>query len=124
MVSPLGVPPASSCGRLAKKEDGQPGTAVVVSCAAAARRRSRARDLTGLAPGTTIAAALLTLEPVAYQVKGEFAGLRTSPGRRLGVIDVREAYSASPPLPRQRLRGGREGPGEVPLAGAEGEGKD
>jgi hypothetical protein len=64
-----------------------------------------AQDLDGLAPGSPIAAAVLAMEPVAYQVKGEFAGLRTSLGRRLGVIDVREAYSASPPLPGQRLPG-------------------
>jgi len=68
-----------------------------------------AADLDGLAPGSPVAAAVLSLEPVAYQVKGQFAGLRTSLGRRLGVIDVREAYSASPPLPGQRLPGGKEG---------------
>jgi len=62
-----------------------------------------ARDLSGVAPGTTIAAAVLTLEPVAYQVKGTFAGLRRSLGQVLGVIDVREAYSACPPLPGQLL---------------------
>jgi hypothetical protein len=62
-----------------------------------------AEDLDGLAPGSPVAAAVLSLEPVAYQVKGDFAGLRTSLGRRLGVIDVRESYSASPPLPGQRL---------------------
>jgi len=73
-----------------------------------------AEDLDGLAPGSPIAAAVLTLEPVAYQVKGEFASLRPSLGRRLGVIDVREAYSACPPLPGQRLAGSREGPREVP----------
>jgi len=64
-----------------------------------------AADLDGLAPGSPVAAAVLSLEPVAYQVKGQFAGLRTSLGRRLGVIHVREAYSASPPLPGQRLPG-------------------
>ena len=73
-----------------------------------------AEDLGGLALASPIAAAVLTLEPVAYQVKGEFAGLRASLGRRLGVIDVREAYSACPPLPGQRLPGSREGPREVP----------
>ena len=62
-----------------------------------------ARDLSGLAPGTAIAAAVLTLEPVAYQVKGTFAGLRRSLGQSVGVIDVREAYSACPPLPGQLL---------------------
>jgi hypothetical protein len=62
-----------------------------------------ARDLAGVAPGTTIAAAVLTMEPVAYQVKGTFAGLRRSLRQVLGVIDVREAYSACPPLPGQLL---------------------
>jgi len=62
-----------------------------------------AEDLDGLAPGSPVAAAVLAMEPVAYQVKGEFAGLRPCLGRKLGVIDVREAYSASPPLPGQRL---------------------
>jgi hypothetical protein len=62
-----------------------------------------AQDLGGLEPGSPVAAAVLTMEPVAYQVKGEFAGLRSSLGRRLGVIDVGEAYSASPPLPGARL---------------------
>ena len=46
---------------------------------------------------------MLTLEPVAYQVKGTFAGFRGSFGRRFGVIDVREAFSACPPLPGKRL---------------------
>jgi hypothetical protein len=64
-----------------------------------------AGDLDGLAPGSPVAAAVLSLEPVAYQVKGQFAGLRPCLGRRLGVIHVRESYSASPPLPGQRLPG-------------------
>ncbi len=64
------------------------------------------RTLEGLAdltPGSQMAVAVITPEPVAYQVKGEFAGWRRSLGRRLGVIDVREAYSACPPLPGKRL---------------------
>lgn len=68
-----------------------------------------AEDLAALAPGSPIAAAVLSMEPVAYQVKGEFAGSRASLGRRLGVIDVRESYSASPPLPGQRLPAPSEG---------------
>ena len=62
-----------------------------------------AEDMSGLTAGSRVAAAVLTMEPVAYQVKGDFAGLRSSLGRRLGVIDVREAYSACPPLPGERL---------------------
>jgi hypothetical protein len=62
-----------------------------------------AEGLARLMASSPMAAAVLTMEPVAYQVKGQFAGLRPSLGRRLGVIDVREAYSACPPLPGQRL---------------------
>jgi hypothetical protein len=62
-----------------------------------------ARELSGVAPGANIAAAVLTPEPVAYQVKGTLAGPRRSLGQPFGVIDVREAYSASPPLPGQLL---------------------
>jgi Pyridoxamine 5'-phosphate oxidase len=56
-----------------------------------------------LSPGAHVAAAVLTLEPVAYQVKGTFAGARRSLGRSFGVIDVREAFSACPPLPGKSL---------------------
>jgi hypothetical protein len=62
-----------------------------------------AQGLVGLPPGTAVAAAVLTLEPVAYQVKGTFAGRRRSLGQTFGAIDVREAYSACPPLPGQLL---------------------
>ncbi len=60
-------------------------------------------DVTGPEPGSPMAAAVITMEPVAYQVKGEFRGWHQSLGRRLGAIEVREAYSASPPLPGKRL---------------------
>jgi hypothetical protein len=62
-----------------------------------------ARDLAALAHGAAVASAVLTMEPVAYQVKGMFAGMRRSLGQAFGVIDVREAYSACPPLPGQLL---------------------
>lgn len=55
--------------------------------------------LSGPEPAARIAAAVITMEPVAYQVKGTFRGWRQSFGRRLGAIDVLEAFSASPPLP-------------------------
>lgn len=54
-------------------------------------------------PGQQVAAAVITMEPVAYQVKGRFQGWRSSLGRKLGDIRVQEAYSASPPLPGKRL---------------------
>ncbi len=64
-----------------------------------------AEDLTGPKPGSGIAAAVITMEPVAYQVKGDFQGWHLSLGRKLGAIEVREAYSASPPLSGKRLPG-------------------
>ena len=98
---------------------GYPDCLAALSLVPAGRARlvfggSTAEDMAGLAPGSLIAAAVLSLEPVAYQVKGEFAGLRNSLGRRLGVIDVREAYSACPPLPGHRLPAGRQGSAEAP----------
>jgi len=62
-----------------------------------------AEDRTGLKPGSPIAATVITMEPVAYQVKGEFNGWHPSLGRKLGAIKVLEAFSASPPLPGKRL---------------------
>jgi hypothetical protein len=50
-----------------------------------------------------VAAAVITMEPVAYQVKGQFQGWHSSLSRKLGAILVQEAYSASPPLPGKRL---------------------
>jgi hypothetical protein len=55
--------------------------------------------------GQRVAAAVITMEPVAYQVKGQFQGWRSSLGRKLGTIWIQEAYSASPPLPGKRLPG-------------------
>jgi hypothetical protein len=67
--------------------------------------RAAVGALADATPGSLVAAAVLSMEPVAYQVKGDFAGLRASLGRRFGVIDVHEAYSACPPLPGERLPG-------------------
>jgi hypothetical protein len=50
-----------------------------------------------------VAASVLTFEPLAYQIKGEFLGLERSLGRLAGVVAVQEVYSASPPLPGKRI---------------------
>ena len=59
--------------------------------------------LAALSPGARVAASVLTFEPLAYQIKGEFLGAERSLGRLAGVIAVQEVYSASPPLPGQRI---------------------
>jgi hypothetical protein len=55
----------------------------------------------GLEPGATVAASVITQEPIAYQVKGMYEG------RRLGadLIELTACYSASPPLLGERLDG-------------------
>jgi predicted pyridoxine 5'-phosphate oxidase superfamily flavin-nucleotide-binding protein len=59
--------------------------------------------LAALSPGARVAASVLTFEPLAYQVKGEFLGAERSLGRLAGVLAIQEVYSASPPLPGQRI---------------------
>jgi len=59
--------------------------------------------LAALSPGAKVAASVLTFEPLAYQIKGEFLGAERSLGRLAGVVAVQEVYSASPPLPGQRI---------------------
>jgi predicted pyridoxine 5'-phosphate oxidase superfamily flavin-nucleotide-binding protein len=59
--------------------------------------------LAALSPGARVAASVLTFEPLAYQIKGEFLGAERSLGRLAGVIAVQEVYSASPPLPGKQI---------------------
>ncbi|MGQ9573011.1 MAG: hypothetical protein ACUVV3_07500 [Dehalococcoidia bacterium] len=59
--------------------------------------------LATLSPGAKVAASVLTFEPVAYQIKGQFLGAERSLGRLAGAVAVQEVYSASPPLSGQRI---------------------
>ena len=43
------------------------------------------------------------VQPIAYQVKGLFKGIKKFRGVSLGIIDVNEVYSASPPLPGELI---------------------
>ena len=61
-----------------------------------------ARDL---APGARLAVCVLTFDPVAYQVKGRYAGRRAG----VGIVDLTECYSACPPRVGARLDHGRRG---------------
>ncbi len=62
-----------------------------------------ATELARYPAGAPVAAAVITTEPVAYQVKGALEGMQRGLGRRFAVIRISEAYSASPPLPGERL---------------------
>jgi hypothetical protein len=83
--------------------EGHPDCLPVPSMVPAGLSRLIVPGADGPASGSPVAASVITLEPVAYQVKGVFAGTRRSLGRTWGIVDVREAYSASPPLSGQRL---------------------
>jgi hypothetical protein len=84
---------------------GYPKTFPVMACIAAGPNRLLAGDplwdafAPGIPEGTAMAVSVISMDPVAYQVKGRYAGKRA--GTR--VIDLSECYSASPPLVGERL---------------------
>jgi len=65
--------------------------------------RAKGHPLAQLRPGMKVAAAVLTLKPVAYQVKGVFAGEENAAGSRRGLIQLEESYTAAPPVPGRRI---------------------
>ena len=85
--------------------DGYPATFGTVAAFAAGSNRLLFADPLFLARraaipiGNVIAASVLTHDPVAYQVKGEYRGISLG----IGVVDLTECYSASPPLLGERL---------------------
>lgn len=82
-------------------DEGYPRTFPVMACVSAGANRLAvsgpdfAAYAGGVAKGAEMAASILTMEPIAYQVKGHYAGG--------GLIDLTECYSASPPLVGERL---------------------
>ena len=85
--------------------DGFPRVWPMLGCLAAGPSRLVIGDLNfpavaaGLETGTRVAVAVLTFDPIAYQVKGTYAG-RTA---GVGVIDLDACYNASPPRVGDRL---------------------
>lgn len=55
-------------------------------------------QLADLRVGMPMAASVITMDPIAYQIKGVFEGQRRTLAGRVGVMRVDEVYSASPPL--------------------------
>ncbi len=85
--------------------DGFPRVWPMLGCLAAGASRLVVGDLNfpstaeGLASGTRVAVAVLTFDPIAYQVNGTYTG-RTA---GVGVIDLDACYNASPPRVGDRL---------------------
>ena len=86
-------------------EKGRPITFATVACVPSGPNRLLLGDLlfrahsASLVPGSVVAVSVLTREPVAYQVKGLYRGMRWG----AGIVDLNECYSASPPLLGERL---------------------
>jgi hypothetical protein len=88
-----------------RDDDGFPRAFPVMACVAAGSNRLLVQDPLfaayerSMPEGVSVAVAVITTEPIAYQVKGRYQGKRL----RTGVIDLAECFSASPPLLGERL---------------------
>ena len=67
------------------------------------RSGTYASQLQELLSGSRIAASVLTMEPLAYQVKGVYVGPKLTPLGSMEQLRIDEVYSASPPLSGQRI---------------------
>jgi len=85
--------------------DGAPRVFSTVVCVAAGANRLLLSDAlfrlhrNSIPPAARVAVAVITKDPVAYQVKGTYQGCRAG----VGIVDLDECYSASPPLVGERL---------------------
>jgi hypothetical protein len=59
--------------------------------------------LAGLPAGEPVAANLLTMDVVSFQVKGRWLGEKRRLGARLGAMAVTEVYAGGPPMPGRRI---------------------
>ncbi len=60
-------------------------------------------NITDLQDNQPVAVNVITFDPISYQVKGNYSGAHKIPLADLGIILVKEVYSACPPLPGQRI---------------------
>ncbi len=84
--------------------DGFPRTAVLIACIPVGTNRLLLRNPAGcqyadLVSGTTMAVSVITMDPVAYQVKGTCQGCVAG----CTTVLLEACYSASPPLLGERL---------------------
>lgn len=87
-----------------RDEDGFPCTMTVMACIPSGANRLLLRSKAicacrDISPETEVAISIITMDPVAYQVKGTYQGCVAG----CGVVQVNECYSASPPLLGERL---------------------
>lgn len=63
-----------------------------------------ASRLEDLRIGAGVAASVITMDPIAYQVKGVLTGRSWTPAGPIGRIRIDEVYSACPPLAGERVK--------------------
>ena len=63
----------------------------------------RSDQLASVPAGTRMAANVVTMDPISYQVKGTYEGTSGPLTGRLGRLTIDEVYSASPPLPGEPI---------------------
>lgn len=92
---------------IAKLEDGQPIITPAIPTRVIAGSKlafgTRSTEAERLKPGEQVAAAVLTMDAMAYQVKGVYEGKRRTILGQVGVISVEEAYTLTPPRPGEKI---------------------
>ncbi|MEM4447344.1 MAG: pyridoxamine 5'-phosphate oxidase family protein [Candidatus Jordarchaeales archaeon] len=92
---------------VAKIEDGQPVIIPAISMRAVGGTKlvfgTRSTDAERLKPGEYVATAVLTMEAMAYQVKGVYEGKKRTLLGEVGVVSVEEAYTLTPPRPGEKI---------------------
>lgn len=93
---------------IATKEDGHPRIIPILVLRATdpntlAFSCGSSTNISLLKEGDYVASSVLTMDAISYQVKGRFEGFKRSRLGKIGQIDVKEVYSASPPRPGEAL---------------------
>lgn len=92
---------------IAKLEDGQPIITPAISMRVVAGSKlafgTRSTEAERLKPGDHVAASVLTMDALAYQVKGVYEGKRKTILGQVGIIGVEEAYTLTPPRPGEKI---------------------
>lgn len=58
-----------------------------------------------LKPGDSVAISVFTLDPLSYQLKGEFVGYKRSRGFEVGLVRVTSTWTQTPPIPGAQITG-------------------
>jgi len=60
-------------------------------------------EIAAIPNGAPVAVSVSTFDPISYQVKGAWNGVKSVMGVKLGSMTVAEAYTAGPPRPGERI---------------------